>query len=92
MSSSKDNRVSPFFLTRHLTEHNTGKLMKYILYKNIVGLVLQRLDRLTQEEALNTAAQTLEVIYILVQIMAVVMNGEKRHSDCDPPSPEEDFV
>jgi len=66
--------------------------MKYILYENIVELVLQRLDRLTQEEALNTAAQTLEVIYILVQIMAVVMNGEQTHSDCDPPSPEEDFV
>jgi hypothetical protein len=34
-------------------------------------VVLQRLDRLTQDEARITAAQTLEVVYGLVQNMKV---------------------
>jgi hypothetical protein len=38
--------------------------------------VLQRLDRLTQDEARTTAAQTLEVIYGLVQNMRVVIDGK----------------
>ena len=37
--------------------------------------VLQRLDRLTQEEAKTTAAQTLEVVYGLVKNIKVVMDG-----------------
>ena len=37
--------------------------------------VLQRLDRLTQEEAKTTAAQTLEVVYGLVRNMKNVMDG-----------------
>ena len=41
-------------------------------------MVLQRLDRLTQEEARITAAQTLEVVYGLIQNMRVVMDGEQK--------------
>ena len=37
--------------------------------------VLQRLDRLTLEESKMTAAQTLDVIYGLVNNMQVVMEG-----------------
>jgi len=37
--------------------------------------VLQRLDRLTRDEALTTAAHVLEVIHGLVQGMKVVMDG-----------------
>jgi hypothetical protein len=37
--------------------------------------VLQRLDRLTQEEARMTVAQTLEVVHGLVNNMKVVMDG-----------------
>ena len=37
--------------------------------------VLQRLDRLTQEEAKTTATQTLEVVYGLVKNIKVVMDG-----------------
>jgi len=84
--------VSPVSLTRCLTERNTVKLVKDILGKNVVEPVLQRLDRLTQEEARNTAAQTLEVIYSLVQVMTVVMNGEQTHSACKLLSPEQNFV
>jgi len=66
--------------------------MEHVLSGDVVELVLERLDRLTQEEVLNTAAQTIEVIYSLVQITTVVMNGEQTHSDCKLPSPEQNFV
>ena len=39
--------------------------------------VLQRLDRLTQEEAQTTATQTLEVVYGLVKNIKVVMDGTR---------------
>ena len=38
--------------------------------------MLQRLDRLTLDEARTTAAQTLEVVYGLVNNLTEVMNGE----------------
>jgi hypothetical protein len=44
--------------------------------------VLQRLDRLTLDEARITAAQTLEVVYGLFQYMKVVMDGEQIHQFC----------
>jgi len=50
--------------------------------------ILQRLDRLTQDEARTTAAQILEVVYGLVQNMSVVMNGEQTPSACNPASTE----
>jgi hypothetical protein len=56
------------------------KLVKKLLGENEVEAVLQRLDRLTQDEARITAAQTLEVVYGLVQNTKVVMDGEELHS------------
>jgi hypothetical protein len=41
-----------------------------------VEAVRQRLDRLTQDEGRNIAAQTLKVVYGLVQNMKVVVGGE----------------
>ncbi len=38
--------------------------------------MLQRLDRLTMDEARTTAAQTLEVVYGLTQNMRLVLDGE----------------
>lgn len=38
--------------------------------------VLQRLDRLTEEESCVTVVQSLEVLYGLVNNMKMVMNGE----------------
>jgi hypothetical protein len=52
------------------------KLVKKLLGDNEVEAVLQRLDRLTQDEARTTAAQTLEVVYGLMQNMKVFMDGE----------------
>lgn len=43
-------------------------------------MVLERLDRLTPDEARMTAAQILEVVYGLVQNMKVVMSGEQTYS------------
>jgi hypothetical protein len=40
--------------------------------------VLQRLDRLTLEESKTTVAQTLDVVYGLVNNMQVVMEGAHR--------------
>lgn len=37
--------------------------------------VLRRLDRLTQEEARTTAAQSLEVIHGLMKNLQVIMDG-----------------
>jgi hypothetical protein len=42
-----------------------------------VEAVLQRLDRLTQEEARTTATQMLEVVYGLVKNIKVVMDGAR---------------
>ena len=52
------------------------KLVKKLLGENEVDAVLQRLNRLTDDEARTTAAQTLEVVYGLVQNVRVVMDGE----------------
>ena len=46
--------------------------------------VLRRLDRLTQDEARTTAAQSLEVVYGLVQNMSVVMDSEQMSSASNP--------
>jgi hypothetical protein len=52
------------------------KFVKKLLGDNEVEAVLQRLDRLTLEEARMTAAQTLGVVHHLIQNMRVVMDGE----------------
>jgi hypothetical protein len=50
-----------------------------LLGKKDIEAVLQRLDRLTQDEARIIAAQTLEVVYGIMQNMRVVMDGEQIH-------------
>ena len=51
--------------------------MKKLLGEKDVEAILQRLDRLTLDEARTTAAQSLEAIYGLVQNMRVLMDGEQ---------------
>jgi len=58
------------------TDHGAVKLVKKILRENEVESVLQRLDRLTLDEARTTATQTLDVVHSLIQNIRVVMNGE----------------
>jgi hypothetical protein len=61
----------------YLTQCNAEKLIKKLLGEKHVEAVIQRLDRLTQDETRITAAQILEVVYGLVQNMRVVMDGEQ---------------
>ena len=61
----------------YLTQCNIEKLVKKLLGEKDIEAVLQRLDRLTQDEARITAAQTLDVVYGLVQNMKVVMDGKQ---------------
>ena len=56
--------------------------MKKALGEVEVEAALQRLDRLTLDEARTTAAQTLEVIYGLVQNMRMVLDGKQTPLAC----------
>jgi hypothetical protein len=59
-----------------LAQHGTEKFIKKFLGENEIEAVLYRLDRLTQDEARATGAQTLEIVYGLVQHRRVIMDGE----------------
>jgi hypothetical protein len=51
--------------------------VKSVRGENEIEAALRRLDRLTSDEGLATAAQTLEVVYGLVRHRGVVLDGEK---------------
>ena len=58
-------------------QRGTEKFAKKLLGESEIEAVLQKLDRLTQEEARMMAAQTLEVVHCLVNNVKVVMNGTR---------------
>ena len=76
--------MSLLSLTRWFTQHNAVKVVKELLGEKDVEAVLQRLDRLTLDEARTTALQTLEVIYGLVRNHRIVMDGESMYSGHHP--------
>jgi len=58
-----------------------------ILVRKLVGekkmeAMVQRLDRLTQDEARQTVAQILKVVHGLVRNIKVVMIGKQIHQAC----------
>ena len=53
----------------------TAKFGRKLLGEDNIMAVLHRLDRLTQEEAQLTVAQTLEIVQGLVSNMRVVMDS-----------------
>ena len=57
------------------SEAITGKFAKKLLGESEIEAVLERLDRLTQEEARVTVALTLEVVHGLFNNLKVVMDG-----------------
>ena len=63
--------MSPSSFTWSITQRKAGKFVKS-LFGGGKGAeaVLQRIDRLTQDEARTTAAETLKVVYGLVQDMS----------------------
>jgi hypothetical protein len=54
--------------------------------------MVQRLDRLTQDEARQTVAQVLKVVHGLVENMKVVMDGEQIHKAGCPLGVEDIFL
>jgi hypothetical protein len=76
----KQGRFSKCAITNTLSlaECAVEKFAKKLLGEGDVEAVLQRLDRLTQDEARMTVAQTLGVVYGLVGNMRVVMEGTQR--------------
>ncbi len=58
-----------------IAQHGVEKFAKKLLGESEIEAVLQRLDRLTQEEGRMTVAQTFEVVYGLVNNVKVVMDG-----------------
>ena len=67
-----------------LVQRNAEKFVKKLFGENDVDAVLQRLDRLTLDEARTMAAQTLEVVYGLFQSMRVVIDGKQISQVCQP--------
>ena len=68
--------MSSSLLTGYLTQRNAEKLKSLLRGKAAdedIKEALQRLDRLTQDELRNVAAQTLGLV-----------SGEKMHSACNP--------
>jgi len=63
----------------YLTQLYAENIFKKLLGDKAVDAVLQRLDRLTQDEARITAAQTLEIVHGLFQIMKEIIDGEQIH-------------
>ena len=58
-----------------VAEPNAEKFAKKLLGESEIEDVLQKLDRLTNEEARMTVAQTLQVVYGLVNNLKAVMDG-----------------
>jgi hypothetical protein len=66
----------------YVTHCDAEKLVKKLLGEKDVETAVQRLDRLTLDEARVTAAQTLEVVYGLVQNVREAMDGEQMRQAC----------
>ncbi len=58
-----------------MAERATVKFVKKLLGEGEIEAVLQRLDRLTQDEARITVAQTLGVVHGLVGNVKKIMDG-----------------
>jgi uncharacterized protein YpuA (DUF1002 family) len=63
---------------------NEEKLVRKLVGEKKMEAMVQRLDRLTQDEARQTVAQILKVVHGLVENMKVVMDGEQIHQACRP--------
>jgi len=73
----KEGRFSkrPIACRSSLFERSAEKFAKKLIGESDIEAILQRLDRLTQEEARMTVAHTLEVVHGIFDNLKVVMNG-----------------
>ena len=60
-----------------MTQQDAGKFGNKVFGNNHVEAVLHRLDRLSFDEALMTTAQTLEIVYGLIENLRNAMSGEQ---------------
>jgi hypothetical protein len=58
---------------------NEEKLVRKLSGEKKMEAMVQRLDRLTQDEARQTVPQILKVVHGLVENMKVVVDGEQIH-------------
>ena len=58
------------------------KLVGKLLGEKKMEAMVQRLDRLTEDEARQTGAEILKVVHGLVKNMKMVMDGEQIHKAC----------
>ena len=58
-----------------IAQRDIEKFAKKLLGESEIEAVLQRLDRLTQDEGRMTVAQTLEVVHGLMNNVKIVMKG-----------------
>ena len=78
----KQGRFSKWIVIHETrSQHDIEKFAKKLLGESEIEAVLQRLDRLTQEEGRMTVAQTLEVVHGLMNNVKIVMNGTQRLLD-----------
>ena len=79
MKQLKEDRFSECAVTYTLpmTRRAIEKFAKKLLRESEMEAVLQRLDRLTQDDARITVAQTWSVVHGLVGSVKVVMEGAK---------------
>jgi hypothetical protein len=63
---------------------NEEKLVRKLVGEKKMEAMVQRLDRLTQDEARQTIAQILKVVHGLIENTKVVMDGEQIHQACCP--------
>jgi hypothetical protein len=63
---------------------NEENLVRKLVGEKKMEAMVQRLDRLTQDEARQTVAQILKVVHGLVRNMKVVMVGKQIHQACRP--------
>ena len=63
---------------------NEEKLVRKLVGEKKMEAMVQRLDRLTQDEARQTVAQILKVVHGLVGSMKVVMVGEQNPPSLSP--------
>ena len=80
--------MSPFSPTFYLAQHHAVKFAKKFFKEKDIKAVMERLDRLTQDEVRTTAAHTLAIVHRLVQNMKEFMDGEQLNSACNPVSLE----
>ena len=63
---------------------NEERLVRKLVGEKKMEAMVQRLDRLTQDEARQTVAQILKLVHGLVGNMKVVMNGEQNLPSLSP--------